>query len=59
MLKGAFIFAAGATAGLVVGSFTGLILGFKVADNVNKVSIGTPPEEKSDGTISLGQEDAS
>lgn len=56
MLKGAAIFAAGAAAGLAVGTLNGLILGFKVSENIKKVSIGTPPE---DTTVVVGEEDAS
>lgn len=56
MLKGAIIFAAGAAAGLAVGTINGLIIGFRVSESIKKVSIGTPPE---DTTVVVGEADAS
>lgn len=56
MLKGAIIFAAGAAAGLAVGTINGLIVGFKVSENIKRISIGTPPEES---TVVVGEADAS
>jgi hypothetical protein len=59
VLKGAIIFATGAAAGLVVGTFSGLFLGFQVSESIKRVSIGNPPEENIDHTVVVGEADAS
>lgn len=38
MIRGAFIFAMGAAAGLAIGTVNGLILGFRVSESIKKAS---------------------